>query len=248
MRIVIVAITAGGRADDPFARSLGVAVKALAVVDGVTLLARSIAAARGCGALRIAVIGGEAVRIACESGVDAVIPEGSDGRENIRRAIEAGGKRPLLLMTSDLPFVTTEAVVEFVARARLHDVALPLAEARDYAIAYPGAPNHITRIGRDRVASGSVVYFGAGIAPRVLDVAQRLFDARKSLARMAALLGLPLLARFALGRLRIEHVEARGAALLGLDVRAIRNASPALCFDIDTPRDLAYARDRAARR
>jgi len=30
---VIAAITAGGGADDPFARSLGVAVKALAVVD-----------------------------------------------------------------------------------------------------------------------------------------------------------------------------------------------------------------------
>jgi len=245
---VIAAITAGGAADDPFARSLGVAVKALAVVDGATLLARSIAAAHGCGAQRIAVIGGAAVRRECEGDVDAVIPEGCDGGENIRRAIAASEDQPLLLMTSDLPFVTPQAVAEFIERARGCDIALPLAEAKDYERAYSGAPDHITRIGRDRIANGSIVYFGAGVAPRAVGAAQRLFDARKSLLRMAAILGPGLLARFAVGRLRIEDIEARGASLLGVEVRAIRNASPALCFDIDTPADLAYARAHAARR
>ncbi|GAC1303025.1 MAG: hypothetical protein NVSMB19_12720 [Vulcanimicrobiaceae bacterium] len=245
---MIAAITAGGRADDRFARSLGVAVKALAVVDGTTMLARAIAAARGCGAQRVAVIGGDAVRAACEGDVDTVIPEGRDGRENIRRAIVAGEDQPLLLMTSDLPFVTAEALVDFLRRARAHDVALPLAEARDYVATYPGAPDHITRVGSERIANGSIVYFAPGVAPRALDVSQRLFDARKSLWRMAALLGPALLARFALGRLRIAHVEELGSSLMGLDVRAIRHASPALCFDVDTAEDLAYARAHAARR
>lgn len=242
------AITAGGPIDDPFARSLGVRVKALVEVDGATLLARSIDAARGAGARRIAVIGGDDVRRACERDVDIVIPEGTDGRENIRRAIAAGEDRPLLLMTSDMPFVTASAVADFVARARTHDVALPLAEAETYLAAFPGAPDHITRIGRERIANGSVVYFAPGVASRALDVAGRLFEARKSLWRMAALLGPGLLARFAVGRLRIEHVEALGTSLMGLDVRAIRHSSPDLCFDIDTHADLAYARAFASRR
>lgn len=245
---MIAAITAGGPADDPFARSLGLSVKALLAIEGTTLLARSIAAARGCGASRIAVIGGDDVRKACERDVDIVVPEGVDGRENIRRAIAAGEDRPLLLMTSDLPFVTASAVEDFLRRARPHDVALPLAEEATYLAAFPGAPDHITRIGRERIASGSVVYFAPGVATRALDVAGRLFDARKSLWRMAALLGPGLLARFAVGRLRIEHVEALGTSLMGLDVRAIRHASPELCFDIDSHADLAYARAFASRR
>lgn len=248
VRIVIAAITAGGRSDDPFARALGVSVKALAVVDGTTLLARSIAAARGCGAERIAVIGNDDVRRACEREVDVVIAEGLDGRENIRRAIGTARDRPLLLMTSDMPFVTAEATRDFVDRARGYDVALPLAEAADYLAAYPDAPDHITAIGRDRVANGSVVYFAGGVAPQALEVAGRLFDARKSLWRMAALLGPRLLLRFATGTLRIEHVEALGRSLMGLDVRAIRNASPALCYDIDSQADLDYARAFAERR
>lgn len=245
---VIAAITAGGPAGDPFARSLGVPVKALAVVGDRTLLARSIAAARACGAEKIAVIGGSAVRDACESTADIFVAEGADGSDNIRRAIAAGEDRPLLLMTSDMPFIDAGGLADFLFRARDFDIALPLAEAPDYLRAYPGAPDHITRIGRDRVANGSVAYFGPGVAPRALAIAQRLFEARKSLARMAALLGPALLLRFALGRLQIEHVERRGTELIGLEVRAIRNAAPSLCFDIDTSADIAYARAYAANR
>ncbi len=238
---MIVAITAGGRADDPFARELGVSVKALASVGGVTLLDRAIDAARATGAHRIVVIGGDDVRSACGERVDAVIAESDDGRENIRRAIACGGDQPLLLSSSDMPFVTGAALADFIDRARAHDLALPLAAAEDYEHAYPGAPPHVTRLGRDRVANGNVVYFGPGVAERALEVSQRFFDARKSLVRMAVLLGPALLARFATRTLRIEHVEARGRALLDLDVRAIRNASPELCFDVDTLADYRYA-------
>ena len=244
---MIAAITAGGKADDPFARSLGVAVKGLALVDNTTSLARSISAARSCGAERIVVIGGEAVARACASDVDRVIPEGNDGSDNIRHAIETAVDRPLLLMTSDMPFIETAGLADFLARANGADIALPLAEAGDYRTAFPGAPDHITQIGRDRIANGNVVYFGPGVAPRALEVAQRLFEARKSLIRMAALLGPVLLARFVVGRLGIEDVERRGSELFGLRVRGVRHAAPSLCFDIDTADDIVYARAFAER-
>ncbi|GAC1305296.1 MAG: hypothetical protein NVSMB21_06780 [Vulcanimicrobiaceae bacterium] len=247
-RHVIVAIVAGGAPDDPFARSLGVSVKALAVVDGTTLLARAIAAARGSGATRIAVIGNDDVRRACEADVDRVVPEGPDGRANIERALGSSADRALLLMTSDLPFVSAVALDAFLRRARAHEVALPLAEDEAYRAAYPGAPRHVTRVGRERVANGSVAYFAPGVAPRALEAAGRLFAARSSPVRLAALLGPARLARFALGRLRIEHLEALATSFLGRDVRAIRGSPPELCFDIDTATELAYARAFAARR
>lgn len=245
---MIAAITAGGRADDPFARELGVTTKALASVSDVTMLDLAIAAARASGAKRIVVIGGNDVRAHCGARVDEVIDESTDGRENIRRAMACGVDEPLLLCSSDMPFVTPRAMSDFVMRARACDLALPLAEADDYEATYPDAPPHITRLGRDRVANGNVVYFGAGIAPHALDASQRFFDARKSLFRMATLLGPGLMLRFATRQLRIAHVEARGSALLGCTVRAIRNASPTLCFDIDSLADYRYALDYAARR
>lgn len=244
---MIAAITAGGRADDVLARELGVSVKALATVGGTTLLARAIDSARASGARRVVIIGGADVRAHCAAHVDDVIEESLDGCENVRRAIATTEGDPLLLLSSDLPFVSGSALGAFLERARSCDLALPLAEAADYERTYPGAPPHLTRLGADRVANGSVVFFGAGVAPHALPLAQRLFDARKSLTRMAFFLGPLLLARFVTGSLRIQHIEARGKALLGLEVRAIRNAAPELCFDIDTVADYRYAREYAAR-
>ena len=244
---MIAAITAGGRVADELAEAIGTPVKALARFGDRTMLDRAIAAARACGAERVVVVGGAAVRAACGASVDDVVAEGAVGRDNIARAIGSGTASDLLLMTSDLPFVDPAGLAAFLAAARGADVALPLASEADYLRAYPGAPPHVTAIGNERVANGSVVYFGPGVAPRALEVSQRLFDARKSLVRMAALLGPALLARFAVRRLRIEHVERRARMLLGLDARAVRDASPALCFDVDTIEDYRYAVRRFAR-
>lgn len=244
---MIAAITAGGRVDGELAAAIGTSVKALARVGAATLVDAAIAAARDAGASRIAVIGGAEVRAHCSGAVDAVIDESTDGRENIRRAIATGIGEPLLLLTSDLPFVDGSSLAAFLHACGDADVALPLASAADYERAYPGAPPHLTRIGNERVANGSVVYFAPDVAPRVLVVAGRLFEARKSLLRMAALLGPALLARFATGTLRVAHVEARAQALLGIAARAVRNAAPNLCYDIDTLEDYRYARAYAAR-
>jgi CTP:molybdopterin cytidylyltransferase MocA len=238
---MIAAITAGGRVEGDLAEAFGTPVKALAPFRGGALVDAAIASARACGARRVAVIGGDAVRRHCGARVDEVVPESADGRENIRKAIETGAGEALLLMTSDMPFVTADALAAFLDAAAGGDVALPLATADAYERAYPGAPPHVTKLGRERVANGSVVYFGPGVAPRALDAAQKLFAARKSLVRMAALLGPALLARFALGTLRIEHVEHRARTLLGVEARAVRDASPALCFDVDTLADYRYA-------
>jgi CTP:molybdopterin cytidylyltransferase MocA len=244
---MIAVITAGGRVDGAFAAEIGTGVKALASIGGRFLVDAAIEAARGAGAQRISVVGGDEIRNHCGARVDEVIAEDAEGRENLRRAMCAADGVPLLLMSSDMPFVDADAVTEFLNGAAGSDVALPLAGEAAYVAAYPGAPPHVTGLGGERVANGNVVYFAPGVAERVLPAAQRLFDARKSLLRMAALLGPALLCRFAFGTLRIAHVEERAARVLGVRARAVRNASPVLCFDVDTVEDYHYALKAAAR-
>jgi CTP:molybdopterin cytidylyltransferase MocA len=242
---VIAVVTAGGRVGEPLASTLGTDVKALAEIGGRTMLDAAIDAARAAGAQRVLVVGGADVRAHCAARVDEVLDEAGEGRENIRRAMIAGNAARLLLMTSDMPFVDGAGLAAFLAAAEGSDVALPVATGADYAAAYPGAPPHVTDLGGERIANGNVVYFAPGSAERVLPVAQRLFDARKSLWRMAALLGPALLARFAVRSLRIEHIERRARDVLGIDARACRNSAPSLCFDVDGDEDYHYARRRA---
>lgn len=238
---------AGGRVAGEFARTIGSEVKALAPLRGGTVLDVVLEAAAAARAERLVVVGGEEILARYARRVDAVIAESRSGRENVRLALEAAGDDELLLLTSDLPFVAPADVRAFLEGSRGHDVAMPLASDAAYRAAFPQAPPHDTRVGGERVVNGSAFYFAPGAAPRTLEAAQRLFEARKSLWRMAGLLGPALLLRFALGRLRVEHVEARAEATLGLRARAVREQAPQLCYDIDSLEDYRYALDLAQR-
>jgi CTP:molybdopterin cytidylyltransferase MocA len=244
---LVAAITAGGRVGGEFAAAIGTDVKALAPFGGRRLIDAAIDAARGAGAMRVAVIGGDEVRAYCGSRVDAVIDESRSGEANLRRALSVAGDDPLVLLTSDLPFVCTEALAAFLGRAGDADVAMPVASGAAYAAAFPGAPAHVVTIGGESIANGSAFSFASGTADRIADVATRLFAARKSLPRMAALLGPALLARFLMRRLRIADIERRADELFKLRIRAVRDASPALCYDVDTQADYEYAIERLRR-
>ena len=141
--------------------------------------------------------------------VDDVLPAVSDGRENLRRALVAAGADPLLLLSSDLPFVDGEALQAFLAGTGDAEAAMPLAAEADYSRAYPGAASHSVDLAGERVANGSVFYFAPNVAPRVLAAAQ---------------------------------------TALGVRARAVRGASPSLCYDIDTLEDYRYAVEHAQRR
>jgi hypothetical protein len=201
-----------------------------------------IAAARGLAPEGIAVIAPEPVAEHIRRDVERTIVAHQSGVVNIAHALDAfPGATRLLYLTCDLPFLTTAALSDFVARADGAGIAMALADAETYAAEYPGAPVHAVQLRGERIANGSVFLIdGAAIGP-VAQAAGRFFEARKSLPRLAMLLGPALLAKFALKQLRITDVEARARTVLGDDARAVRDCAPATCYDIDSLADWTYA-------
>lgn len=234
-------ITAGGLVDGDFARRIGTDVKALAQLGNATLLDRAIDAARGAGAQRVAVVGGDAVREHVSSKVDRVIDAHADGSENVLRALAAWPSSALLYLTSDMPFVSAEGVRAFLDRSVSFCVTMPLADAQVYESRFPDAPEHVVELGGERVANGNVFYLAPEAVGPVRHWATRFFEARKSKVRMAILLGIPLLLRFAARTLTIEAIERKAGRTLGVPVRAIRDADPGICYDVDTLTDYEYA-------
>lgn len=119
---------------------------------------------------------------------------------------------------------------------------MPLADAEGYARRFPQAPERTMTIGGERFASGTVFVIRAQAIAEIEQVAAAFFAARKSVWRMASLCGPGLLIRLALRRLQVAHIEARASRVLGGPVRAVRNASPGLCYDVDTLDEWEYAR------
>lgn len=234
-------VTAGGRVDGAFAAVLGTPVKALAPFNGGVLLDVVLDAIAGAGITEVAVVGDpDVLAHAARRGAHGIAAAQS-GSENVARALDAWPEGDLLYATSDLPFVTAADLMAFLAASAAHDLTLPLAAYAAYDAAHPGAPPHLTEIGGERVAGGSVFFIGAAARPAMRRIAGTFFDARKSLPGMARLLGPALLARFLLRRLRIADVERRALAVLGVRAAAIRDQAPGLCYDVDTLEDYRYA-------
>ena len=237
-------ITAGGRLDTEYAEAAGTGIKALAPVRGVTMLDRIIDALRGCGVTRIAVVGGEEVRSACAHRVEATVDESASGSENVLRALSAwpdDDDQPLLYATSDLPYVTAEAIQDFVGRVPAATIAVAVAEHRDFEVRFPGAPPFGITLAREKVVNGGIFSIPAGKATALGSAASAFFEARKRPWRMARLLSPLSVLKFAAGRLSIGDLERVALKVFEVPANAVRNCAPELGYDADTVFEYRYA-------
>jgi CTP:molybdopterin cytidylyltransferase MocA len=226
-----------------FAEAIGTHVKALAPFGARMLLDVVLDACDGAGIDGIALIGGPEVRahVGARDGV-RVVDAVPDGRTNLLRALDAWPGERFVYLTSDLPFADAAGLRDLVARSTEFALTMALADVAAYEARFPGAPAHSVALRGERVANGNAFV----IAPGAVDPARRLatqfFDARKSLPRIALLLGPSICLRFVTKQLGIAQIEAYGRRRLGVPVGAIRGCDPGLCYDVDTLDEYAYAR------
>lgn len=244
-------LPAGGRISGDFAREAGTEVKALIALCGRTLLERTLTTLRATGRVgRIVVIGPpEVVAHPCARAADAALPEGASGPANIVRGMEwlcdaSGGCYPerILIITTDLPFLTPQAVNGFLdACPREVDVGLPLIGRQEFAARFPGLTIKYVRLRDSEWTMGCAFLVNPTAITRNRVMIERAFAGRKSQIAMVRLLGPLFIVRFVTRRLTIGHIQERCLQLLGCTGAAVRGCSPELALDIDLPQDYHYA-------
>lgn len=244
---VYAVVTAGGRVPPPFAAIIQTDVKALAPLGTRRLIDPVIDAARGAGVSGLGVVGPPAVRAHCSYRVDRFVDSAPSGVENIVRALRVfPDAERIVFLTSDMPFVDAAGLTSFIAASAGLGLTMALASAASYTDRFPAAPPHLVRLQDTAYANGSAFCIDRAAVEPLERLSGRFFSARKSLPRLAALLGVNLSLRFALRMLRIADIEARATRMLGTPARAIADADPGLCFDIDDVVDWRYAQRFAA--
>jgi CTP:molybdopterin cytidylyltransferase MocA len=235
-------ITAGGTVDGAFAEAIGSKVKALAPFGARTLLDVVLDACADAGIDGIALIGGAEVR-AYAGARDRVrvLDALADGRTNVLRALDAWPGERFVYLTSDLPFADAAGLRDLIARSTDYALTMALADVGAYEARFPGAPAHSVALRGERVANGNAFVIAPSAVEPVRRLATQFFDARKSLPRIALLLGPSMCLRFATKQLGIADLEAYGRRRLGIAVGAIRGCNPGLCYDVDTLEEYTYA-------
>jgi len=166
------------------------------------------------------------------------------------RAAQDGDVR-LLISTSDIPFLTPNAVEDFVRQATSFDADLccsyvPLARCLER---FPEMKRTAIKMREGQFTLGNLMLINPQFLEAHQSVITRAYDARKSPVRVARLLGVGLLARLLLAQslspslLTVSALEGAVSRLIGGGrVAAIRSEYPEIGTDVDKPGDVAAAR------
>ncbi len=242
-------LPAGGTIDAEFAAQVGTANKALIKFEDHTILERVIDALRASGRVRrIAVIGpSEVHNSAGAEKADLLLPEGQTGPDNIMRGLEALASQPapprkVLVVTTDLPFLTPEVVNRFIDSCP-PDVAItvPLISKSEFQARFPGCTCTFIRLKDDTWTTGCMYILDVQALRDSKPYIDKIFEVRKSKLGMAKLLGTGFLFKFLTKTLTVPDVERKIQAMLHCSGKAIEHSPPELAYDIDDLPDYEYA-------
>lgn len=236
-------LPAGGRIKGRFAKEAGAEIKALIAFEGRTVLERTLETLAATEAVRHTVLVGpqEAIEHPAACKADAALPEAGSGPGNIFRGLEwlghassSGHADRVLIMTTDLPFLTVQAVTRLLnASPPEAEVSLPVIERPEFEARFPGSPRRYVPLRDGHWIIGCAALLDPQAATRSRAHIEHAFSARKNQLALAWGLGAGFLARFALRRLTVADIEARCEQILACVGRAVRHVPPELGFDID---------------
>lgn len=149
----------------------------------------------------------------------------------------------ILILPSDIPFITTEAIDDFIERAEEMgvDFVYPLTSKEVNETKYPGVRRTYARLKDGIFTGGNLFIISSAVIDQGMDMARKLVERRKNPLAMARLFGPVLVWKFITRRLSIKAVEKRFYEIIGIKARAIISPYAEVGVDVDKPSDLELA-------
>jgi len=183
-------------------------------------------------------------------GLDIVVEPGDTLVENIKRGIDAleGGGERVLLVSADIPMVTSVAIDDFVERATALqvDFAYPIVRREVCESKYPQMKRTYLKTAQGTFTGGNVTMVTKSFVRDNWDMVSGAYDARKQVTRLARIIGVGLLARVIVAQalpwvLNIASLEAAASRVLQASVAAVISDFPDLAEDVDKESDMQTA-------
>lgn len=237
-------ILAGGRVRPAMAAKTGTDVRALFEWEGKPFVQSTYEALRGSDRIdRIAIVGPVELRkLSGISTADIILPERVTITANLFSAVDALKPRERVLITAcDNPLLSTAAFDDFFHRIPPDaDVAYPILRHGTFVSSFPGSTNIPVRLRDGAWIGGDCIAISANAVPALRDAIATILDARKSIVKMAKLLGIPFAARLAFRRVTVPQVERQICRIAGIRFRFVPDSNPVFVIDIDDPEDWDY--------
>ncbi|NLM37665.1 MAG: NTP transferase domain-containing protein [Firmicutes bacterium] len=151
----------------------------------------------------------------------------------------------VLVVASDIPFITREAIRDFIdhCRRRPADVYYSFVPKAVVLAKYPATKRTYVRLKEGVVTGGNIFLVRPKILLDFRDRIEQAFALRKQPLKLCRLLGIKFMVKLLAGQLGIDEIEARVGAILNVKGAGIRSGYPEIGVDVDKPSDLYLTRE-----
>lgn len=175
------------------------------------------------------------------------VPSGDNAVESLAHAVELlqkeGTTEKLLIMPTDIPFITAEAIEDFIkcCEESKNDFYYPLTSKDTNEKSFPGVSRTYVRLREGIFTGGNLFMVKTELIDTFLDLALQLVVRRKNPLAIARLFGLGLVWKFITGTLTLITAEKRFFQVTGIKGKAIISSYAQIGVDVDKPSDLELA-------
>lgn len=207
--------------------------------NGKTLLSIVVDALSGSAFIdRVFLIGSLDEMNDIQSAVEAVTQPDRHVIANISRCITDNGIHGnFLTVASDLPFISTNAVEDFILISQKSNAKMfyPVVPKKAFCNQYKDYRKTFFRLKEGDFTSGSIFIADAEATVRMVEFAQSYFDNRKLPFKLAGLISLKGIVKFLSGRLSMSEVVETVKKRTGYDIEVVISSYPQIALDIDKP-------------
>lgn len=199
---------------------------------------------------KIVVVGPDEVRAVLEDSGAVVVPSTGLITENVKRGLEElDSERLALLVTSDIPLVTPEAIDDFIDRCSelSGDLFYPIVSKEVNDNLYPGTSRTYFRLREGTFTGGNLFLARPRVVFECQPMLERVFAMRKKPWQLSQLLGFTFILKFLLRRLAIREIEERVRDIFSIHGVAVITPYPEIGIDVDKPSDLELAAESLGR-
>jgi len=150
----------------------------------------------------------------------------------------------ILFVAGDMPFIRGDLIDLFVREGLSSgaDIVYPIVPMVAFEEAFGKCRRTIGRLRDGAYTGGNCMLVRWQVLDRVERMAQEAIAARKSLWRLAKMLGLKILLKLPFGLLTVDELRMKAEQLLQCSVFVFVTDAAELAFDVDEPEQLEHAR------
>lgn len=175
------------------------------------------------------------------------VDSGDNAVESFLNAVELLKEKSisekLLVLPTDIPFITKEAIEDFIGRCNRDeaDFYYPVTSKEINEIKFPRVSRTYVKLKEGVFTGGNLFLVRTAKIDDMIDIAKRLIERRKNPLAIARLFGFNLVFRYMLGRLTIHAAEKRFYEVTKVKGKAVISPYAEVGVDVDKPSDLELA-------